>query len=810
MIGIVVVSHSRALAQAAVELASAMVPDDRRPQIEVAAGLDDGTLGTDAAAISLAVQRVGGEGVLVLVDLGSAILSAGLAVEFLDADLASRVVVSPAPLVEGLLSAVVSASAGASLDEVAAEARHALDAKRLQLGDAGPDDDADDDPDAAPLFVPRTPPHDPERSARRAPLTWRTQVTNVHGLHIRPSAAIVAALSDVDADVQLSNATTGRGPVPATSLSRIAGLEIQRGQILEARITGADAEAARAALADLAAGHFGEQTADLPGSRQARPARETPAPPDASDREIATGSGSQLAVGPIHRRTAVPSVDGYHPRSPKDELARFNAAVDEVQDYLASLATSRPASAGILSAQAMLAGDRELAHDVVARITEGFGAVDAVIEHLTRMARALDGLTDPYLRERAQDVRSVRRLLLLALMGRPLAEDEPDEPCIWLVDELDAATASRLDARLCLGVITMTGGISGHGALTAEARGIPVLAGRADARGLREGQVVAFDPVTRELWIDPTPDLQAELAQRNRERAAAEASAQARAHDPAFTLEGDRILVEANVSSLADAYSAARCGAEGSGVVRTEIIFAARPSAPSAEEQAEVYLEIGRALRGGPLSIRTWDAGGDKPLAFLPIANEANPALGERGIRTMRRARRLFADQLRGIALAARQTPVRVMFPMVTHAHEVVWARQVLDEVLAEMGPVRLPVGIMIEVPAAALRVGEFAGLVDFVSIGTNDLAQYALASDRTNAAVADLAPLDDPAVWRLIELTCQGLPGVPMAVCGNLASEPAAAERLIAMGVTELSVRPPLVPQVKQAVRRASGAAGL
>ena len=150
------------------------------------------------------------------------------------------------------------------------------------------------------------------------------------------------------------------------------------------------------------------------------------------------------------------------------------------------------------------------------------------------------------------------------------------------------------------------------------------------------------------------------------------------------------------------------------------------------------------------------------------------------------------------------------MFPMVTSVQELLALRAACERLRAELDAPVLPVGIMIEVPAAALRVGEFAGLVDFVSIGTNDLAQYALASDRTNAAVADLAPLDDPAVWRLIELTCQGLPGVPMAVCGNLASEPAAAERLIAMGVTELSVRPPLVPQVKQAVRRASGAAGL
>lgn len=802
MIGIVVVSHSRPLAEAAVALATQMVPAGARPDIRVAAGLADGALGTDAAAISIAIQQAdSGDGVLVLVDLGSALLSTELALEFLDADLAESVLISSAPLVEGLLAAVVSASTGAELDAVAEEARHALDAKREHL-----DDDAE--PTRPLLIVPRAPAEEPRRPVT---LTWRTTIANEHGLHIRPSASIVTALREVDADVQLSNATTGKGPAPASSLSRIAALELQRGHILEARIAGPDAEQARAILSDLAATDFGEGG---DGARPTRPAREAPpqlAAPDAAvpatPEELAAAAGLQAVVGPIHRRTAVPSVDGYHPRSPKDELARFTAAASYVEDYLDALGTTKPSVADVLEAQAMLVSDPELAHAVVGRITEGFSAVDAVIDHLTREARALDGLTDPYLRERAQDVRSVRRLLLLALMGRPLEEDSPAEPCVWLVEELDAATASRLDVRLCLGVITTAGGSSGHGALTAEARGIPVLAGCAAARGLGEGRLVAFDPLTRELWVDPAPELAESLRARNHERTTTAQAARARAHEPAVTRDGRRILVEANLGSLADARAAARAGAEGSGVVRTELVFGARAQAPSAEEQAEVYLEMGRTL-GGPLTIRTWDAGGDKPLAFLPVGREPNPALGERGIRLMLRARDAFADQLRGIALAARHTPVRVMFPMVTHPGEVAWARRVLDDVLAEVGPVELPVGIMVEVPAAALRAADFAGLIDFASVGTNDLAQYALAADRTNAAVAPLAPLDDPAVWDLVALTCRALPGIPVAVCGNLASDPSATGRLVALGVSELSVRPPMVAQVKQAVREARGPA--
>ena len=794
MIGLVVVTHSRALADAAVALASAVVPADALPEIAIAAGMDDGALGTDSAAISLAIQRANSDdGVLVLLDGGSAIMSTELAVGFLDPDLAERVVISAGPLIEGLLAAVGAASRGADLATAAREARHALDGKADHL------DPTDTDEPSVPIPLP-LPRQQPEPPPRPVSLTWRTPIHNEHGLHIRPAATIIASLRDLDADVQLANASTGAGPVPATSLARLAGLELGRGQILEARITGREAERARDVLSDLAAGQFGEHVAP---TRPNRPTREAAALVETPDEGGATASGSQIVVGPIHRRTAVPNVDGYHPRSPKTELARFNEAVEEVEDYLDALALARPVSAGILQAQALLVGDRELAHAVVGRITEGFSAVDAVIDNLTRTARALDGLTDPYLRERAQDVRSVRRLLLLSLMRRPLEGDEPGEPCVWLLDELDAATASRLDHRLCLGVITTSGGEQGHGTLTAEARGIPVLAGREDVRGLAEGRRVAFDPVSRELWLDPSEELVATLDERNRARIEAAETARLHAHEPAITRAGVRILVEANVSSLADAHSGGASGADGSGVVRTEILFAARTQAPDAAEQAEVYVEIGRSL-GGPISIRTWDAGGDKPLAFVPIAHEANPALGERGIRTMPRVREVFAEQLRGIALAARRTPVRVMFPMVTMPEEVVWARGVLDEVFAEIGPADLPVGIMIEVPAAALRAADFAGLVDFVSIGTNDLAQYALAADRTNAAVSTLAPMDAPAVWDLIEITCRGLPGIPIAVCGNLASDPSVTARLLALGVTELSVQPPMVPQVKQAVRQA------
>ncbi|HSN42882.1 MAG TPA: putative PEP-binding protein, partial [Propionibacteriaceae bacterium] len=410
--------------------------------------------------------------------------------------------------------------------------------------------------------------------------------------------------------------------------------------------------------------------------------------------------------------------------------------------------------------------------------------------------------TDPYLRERGQDVRSLRRLLLLSLLGTLTDAPPTSEPSVLVVDELDAATASTLDPATTLGVVTTTGGATGHGVIVATSRGIPVLTGSPGAAALHDGDAVAFDPLTRQLWVDPTPEEILDLQQRATMRDAASTEASAHASEPARTRDGRRVVVEANIASLADATVGRASGAEGSGLVRTELLFGHLATAPTPQEQADVFVAIGEALGGEPITIRTWDVGGDKPLPFLAQSAEANPFLGERGLRTMRRVPDLFADQLRAIVLASTRTPVRVLFPMVTEPQEVEWARGILASVLHELDADPIPVGIMIEVPAAAVRAADFAPLIDFASIGTNDLTQYTTATDRGNGLVAHLARADSPAVLDLIRATCTALAPRPIAVCGDLASDTTMTATLVGLGVTELSVRAPLVGLVKQAVR--------
>ncbi|WP_232547363.1 putative PEP-binding protein [Propioniciclava soli] len=779
MMGIVVVCHSRELATAAVAFATRVAGDDA-PTVLVAAGVADGALGTDAAAITKAIVAANsGDGVLVFLDLGSALMSAELAVEFLPASFDAEVRITSAPLVEGLVAAVAAASAGASLEEADAAARRAVETKRSHVDDNVP---------APPLLT--TPAPTPKDTS----LVWRATVRNARGLHLRPAATVVTALGDIAAEVLLSNATTGAGPARATSLSRVTALQVGRGQVLQARISGPEAEEARRVLADLSARDFGE-------SASRRQAPVTGVAPAGTPAEAMGPSDTLPVVGQVILRSSGPPLQGYVPGTPKDELDRFFAAVAQVKEFLADLAAGGDPT-GIVAAEATLLTDRALNHEIVTRITEGFSAVESVGSELTRAVREFEALSDPFLRERAQDLRGLRRLLHLALMERPLVDEGPDEPRVWVVDELDAPTALRLDRRTCLGVITTSGGATGHGVLTARGRGIAVLPGRRDAATLRDGDQVAFDPVTGDLWRRPSPARRSLLAEVRVHRRRTAQRALARAHEDAVTTDGVRVPVLANVSTLADARESERFGADGVGLLRSEILFSSRVDAPSAEEQAAAYVEIARALGGRPVTIRTWDAGADKPLAFVPTGTPDNPAMALRGIRAMRLAEDVFAEQLRAVLLAARDADVRVMFPMVSSADDVTWARGVLDAVQRELGAGPVPVGIMVEVPVVALRAGDFAGIVDFASVGTNDLAQYAGAADRTDPDVGGLARQDDPAVLELIRLTCVGLPGVDVAVCGDLAGDTTQTATLLRLGVAELSASPTRIPEVKQAVR--------
>jgi phosphocarrier protein FPr len=773
-VGLVVVAHSRPLAQAAVGLAREMAGPD--VAIEIAAGLDETTFGTDATAIASALAEADrGAGVVVLMDLGSAVLSAELALDLLDdADLRDRVLLSPAPLVEGLVVAAVTAAGGADAAAVAAEARAALAAKESQLGEAAPEPAS-----ASPTATPAEP-------AAVAAFT----VVNPHGLHARPAARLVGTARSAgdDTHVRLRNATTGSDWVPASSLSRVAALGVRQGHRVEAAADGPGAHAALDVLLALAARGFDEEVDDAPELQVADAPGPMPAAPG-------------IAVGPAWTpRAARPAV----PDEPAGESAAERAALGRgrtaVREEIARSRAAAPAQAGIFDAHAMMLDD--LLAEASAEVDAGESAARAWAAAVDRNAATLRALPDAYQAARAADVEAVGEQMLRALVGASAAPEPPPGPRVVLVAaDLTPAAAAALDADRIAGVTLEGGSPTAHSAVLLRARGIPAVVGTGPL-GAADGVVVALDGGRGEVAVDPAPEVRAAYEERIAAEAARRSAAAARASAPAETVDGTAVLVGVNVG--ADPTPAP--GADLAGLVRTEFLFLGRDTAPGVDEQVAAYRAVAEALGGRRITLRTLDVGGDKPLPYLPARPEANPFLGVRGLRLALATPGLLADQLLAAVRVAHETPVSLMFPMVSTLPEVRAALAALDDAIAREGrgrPADLQVGIMVEVPAAALKARVLARHLDFLSIGTNDLTQYALAAERGNPAVAALADPLDPGVLRLVDAVCRGAGDHALvAVCGEIAADEAAVPLLLGLGVRELSVAAPAVAVVKDAVR--------
>ncbi|GAA5115879.1 phosphoenolpyruvate--protein phosphotransferase [Pseudonocardia adelaidensis] len=783
LVGLVVVSHSRALAEGAVALAREMAPGELA--IEVAAGLDETTFGTDAVAIAGAIGAAdSGAGVVVLMDLGSAVLSAELALDLLDdPDARNRVLLCPAPLVEGLVVAAVTAAGGAGRDEVAAEAAAALGGKRAQLGAPA---------DAAPA------------PAADAEVTAGFTVANAHGLHARPAARLAALVRGLDgAEVRVRNATTGSDWIPAASLAGLTALGALAGHCVEVGAAGPGAAEAVEAVLALADRQFDEAQAPA-----------VPAPPPSSAAGP-LGASPGIGIGP--KRAAEPPAPVV-PDEPVGDAAvegeRLDAALAAVAGEIRAGrdTTARElgeAEAAIFDAHLLLLDDPALLADARSGIRAGASAPRAWSDAAERVAATWEALPDPYLAARAADVRAVSAQVLRALAGGPaiVPVDASGPAAVLVARDLTPAQAAALDPERVAGVVLAAGSPTAHSAILLRARGVPaVVAAGPAVLAAPDGTPVALDGATGELAVDPAPGVLDTFRERAAARAEREARARQQAATPAVTRDGVGVLVGANVGSPADAVDAAAAGADLVGLLRTEFLFLGRTSAPDVDEQEAAYREVAAALGGRRVTIRTLDVGGDKPLPYLPLPAEANPFLGLRGIRLAEDHPGLLADQLLAAVRVAHETPVSLMFPMVAALGELVAARRALDAAIAADGrgtPVGLQVGIMVEVPATALKAAAFVPHVDFFSIGTNDLTQYALAAERGNPGVATLADPLDPGVLRLVDAVCRAAgERALVAVCGEAAADPLAAQLLVGLGVRELSTAPPAVPGTKQTVR--------
>ena len=779
-VGLVVVSHSRALARAAVALAQEML-HGKQIRINDAAGLDETTFGTDAAAIVDAITAAEhGDGVVVLMDLGSAVLSAELACELLDDDVRDRVRLCPAPLVEGLVVAAVAAAGGASVDEVAAEASGALAGK---IGHFGP----------APVAVSADEPDDADE------VSGSFVVANPHGLHARPAARLVQEVRRRDARARIRNRSTDSGWVDAGSLSRLATLGVRSGDEVEVRVSGSQAAETLDHVLALAGRHFDESLV----------APTTIAEPAVAHAPIGAGPG--LGIGPAHSaRLAAVEVPDVPAEEPAVEWRRLSKAIATVRRTISQLRTTTAREVGeteaaIFDAHQLLLDDDALLTAVRERIDGGASAPVAWSAAIHALAAEFDGVPDPYLRARAEDVRAVGEQVLRAMLGT--ASPTSALAGVLIATDLTPAEAAELDPTQVAAVLLAFGSPHAHNVILLRAKGIPVIVGAGPTvLAIPDGTVLAVDGTRGEFVADPPPHVRQDFADRVAALARRQSDAMARATKPAVTRDGVTVGVGANVGSVDDARAAAAQGADFAGLVRTEFLFLGRQDAPDVEEQFAVYRKIAESLDGRRITLRTLDVGGDKPLEFLPTAAEVNPFLGVRGIRLSLVHPDLLADQLLAMVRVAEQTPVSVMFPMVSTLDELFAGRRLLDEAIARSGrerPAGLQVGMMVEVPAAALKAAAFARHVDFFSIGTNDLTQYALAADRNNDAVATIGDTFDPGLLALIRATCQGAAGqATVSVCGEFAADERAVALLLGMGVDSLSVTPPAIPATKEAAR--------
>ncbi|MGM1018202.1 MAG: phosphoenolpyruvate--protein phosphotransferase [Actinomycetota bacterium] len=799
MIGIVAVSHSARLGEAALELAQQMVSGDGA-EVRVAAGAGsdaDGTpiLGTDALAVAEAIDELADcDGVLVLMDLGSAVLSAELALELRTSDVPVRLV--PAPFVEGLLAAVVSATAGGTLDDVAAEAIAALGAKTGQLGDADPDPA----PDAGTEDTAQT----ADAPADAGPTaTRRVVVRNPLGIHARPAALI--AEGSAGASVRVRRLPDGPD-ASAASLSRLLMLGARQGTELELSATGAEAEAALARLAELFEDGFGEGTA--PASEPtAEPGTPSAPAPEATDSAtaapVAAGSvirgrgvsAGRAAARVVHLSPSVAEPDAgvvIATGERADEVAAIErASVSVTEDLAARMAVATGEAHAILDASRMMASDPELVSAATALVREsGRSAARAIWETAAEHAEALAALGGR-MAERVADIRDVRDRLIATVLGVDLPGiPERDEPFVLVASDLSPADTAALDGGQCVALVTEQGGPTSHTAIIARSLGLPAVVGAAGATGIAVGETVLVDGDRGTVEVDPPqPRIDAAMA----------ASTPVPFDGEGVLRDGTRVPLLANVGGAADASTAAAALAEGVGLFRTEFCFLDRTDAPTVDEQVDAYRGVLSAFAGRRVVVRTLDAGSDKPLPFANADHEDNPALGVRGLRIARRSPELLDDQLRALALAAdaESALVEVMAPMVSTVEE---ARDFADRARAAG---LTTVGIMIETPAAALLAAELLEIVDFVSLGTNDLAQYTLAADRLVSELGDLNDPWQPAVLRLIGTVGAAgrAAGKPVGVCGEAASDPELAPILVGLGVTSLSMTPRALGRVAAAL---------
>jgi len=593
-------------------------------------------------------------------------------------------------------------------------------------------------------------------------------------------------------------------------------LNVGLGDTIHLIAEGPDAEAALMTLVPMVEQGLGEEGATpmaAPASVAVAAMAAPPPRPHSDDPNLLLGvvASSGLAVGNVfqvrHSDISVHETGG----EPAEERRNLDDAIEKSKIELEALQArlhgeADPGKAAIFAAHQELLGDPDLYDVAVSAIAKGKSAAFAWKSSYTQQADQLAKLQNELLAARANDLRDVGRRVLRHITGAEAEQVEAPANAILIAEDLTPSDTANLDRSRVLGFATTLGSATSHVAILARSMDIPAVAGiEAKALDIPDGTPVILDGNKGLLRLNPTVEEIALIGQMQDKMAAQRKIDVEHAHEPAITTDGVEIEVVANIGGIADAEQSVYSGGQGVGLLRSEFLFLGRTTAPTEDEQVHSYSTIAKVLGPDrPLIIRTLDVGGDKPLPYLPIPHEENPFLGERGVRVGLNRPEILRIQLRAILRSTDAGKLLVMFPMVATMDEWRAAKGMLDEERELLGIEPIPVGIMVEIPAAAVMAEQFAREADFFSIGTNDLTQYTLAMDRGHPKLDPQVDGLNPAVLRLIAHTVEGAHkhGKFVGVCGGIASDSQAIPILLGIGVDELSVSVPSIPSIKAQIR--------
>ncbi|WP_421617764.1 phosphoenolpyruvate--protein phosphotransferase [Brevibacillus sp. TJ4] len=499
------------------------------------------------------------------------------------------------------------------------------------------------------------------------------------------------------------------------------------------------------------------------------------------------------------------------------EVQRFHTAVETAKEQLRSLQKKTEKSLGneqamLFAAHFLMLDDPEMIEAVVHKIeSEGIRAEYALQQVAHTITEQFNAMDNAYFRERAADVKDIAKRLHQILLGEEESSfSNITEPCILVTGDLAPSDTAQLDQKCILGIVTDIGGGTSHTAILAQSYEIPAVMGTAYAtKTIANGDLVIIDADKGEVLVTPSPEVLDDYFKKQAQLLEEKKDFDRYKDGPSLTHDGKTVELAANIGSPGDLQRVMDNGAEGIGLFRTEFLYMDRQALPSEEDQFLVYKQVLETMQGKPVVIRTLDIGGDKKLDYLPIPDEMNPFLGYRAIRLSLDRKDLFQTQIRALLRASTYGNLKIMFPMIANLQELRAAKQVVADMRAELQSEDVPtadeveIGMMIEVPAAAVISDLFAREVDFFSIGTNDLIQYTIAVDRMNEKISHLYEPFHPAVLRLIKTVIDNghKGGIWVGMCGEMAADPRVIPLLIGMGLDEFSMSSPSIPKARKVI---------